>query len=817
MASSNRKPQRKSGQDQARRQSAWTGARASPTYSPSPTPRPQQQQPQPSQPAFPPLSAQRTDPAQERLLTSLAGLTGTTITLRTKSGQHYEAVIASTSPEGDAAGVTLKDAKDLSTLQSKDQLFIPTSQIETWASGPADAPPPVSAPNGDTFRTDTDISQQKNLSRSRELQAWSDDLPPGLDDTLITGGRHGDDVTFGFGSSSSAAWDQFAINEKKFGITTQFDEDFYTTRIDRTGADFKERERKAQKIANEILGSTTSNPHILEERNIVDDSGQSEENKYGAVVRGQGAYVPPGARKGNVGAPTPPSNKNANTEASKAEAAKTEAPKAEVPKVSVNGPDGATVTPPKDASPAPAAAKPPADALPAFRDFVSNEKQRLNQKRMALVKNDMDKRMADLVKFSQSFKLNKPIPEDLVTILAKDENKQQAIRDKSSKDAASIGARAIGSAISTSNMPTRPVVPPSVARLDNRKTLAPVPKPAAALATTQKPTTTSKTAEASKPAGGKPLISMHIQAIPPFKGQKSKPTTPTPPTNGTANGTAAPPANVIKPSVSSTPSNSNNKLNVNASSFRPGSKGPTTTGSPGASASSSPKPKEAVANPPNPFFGAKPIKKGTPVNVKDDFNPFKHNKITEASAITALWPYTGKRYSVMFPPPQHQPQPPHAPPHIQQPPPPPYEEDTAAQRGGGYVYMYPPYAYPGQHMMPGMPPPGPPGAYMPAGPFMQAMPYPPGMPPPNMMYAQPAMGQVPPPGAYMQPPPPGAYPPPNGAGPRPSVPPTPIPAHAHPYYPQSPQLQHAMPYQMMMPPPPGAVPQHYEPGPNGHA
>lgn len=33
-------------------------------------------------------------------------------------------------------------------------------------------------------------------------------------------------------------------------------------------------------------------------------------------------------------------------------------------------------------------------------------------------------------------------------------------------------------------------------------------------------------------------------------------------------------------------------------------------------------------------------------------------------------------------------------------------------------------------MMPGMAPPGPPGAYMP-GPYMQPMPYPPGMPPPN--------------------------------------------------------------------------------------
>ena len=38
------------------------------------------------------------------------------------------------------------------------------------------------------------------------------------------------------------------------------------------------------------------------------------------------------------------------------------------------------------------------------------------------------------------------------------------------------------------------------------------------------------------------------------------------------------------------------------------------------------------------------------------------------------------------------------------------------------------------------------------------------------------------------PPPPGTYPPPpSGQAPRPSVPPTPIPAHAHPYYHHSPQ------------------------------
>ena len=63
----------------------------------------------------------------------------------------------------------------------------------------------------------------------------------------------GDELTFGPGSNNTS-WDQFAANKELFGVTTNFDEDVYTTKLDRSAADFKERERKAQKIANEIIG-----------------------------------------------------------------------------------------------------------------------------------------------------------------------------------------------------------------------------------------------------------------------------------------------------------------------------------------------------------------------------------------------------------------------------------------------------------------------------------------------------------------------------------------------------------------------------------
>ncbi|KAF6757278.1 hypothetical protein DFP72DRAFT_252604 [Ephemerocybe angulata] len=804
------KPQRKGGPEPARRAPAWTGARASPTFSPSHTPRPQNAQPPGAAANFPSLghpNGARPDAARDRVLQSLTGLTGTTVTLTTRTGQRYEGVVGSTSGEGDTTGVTLKDAKDLTTLGAplKDSLFIAATNIDTYTSGPADSKPT----NGDTFRTDTDISAKKGLARERELQAWV----PSIDNSLPST----DEDTFG-AAAMTTSWDQFSANEQLFGVTVNFDEEVYTTKLDRNAPDFKERERKAQRIANEIMGTATTNSHIAEERgHEVDDSGVNEEDKYGAVVRNPNAYVPPGARK-TVSNGGPPAV----------------ATKAEIPKVSVNGPDGNAVAPSqspapsKSSSPAPNAApnKPPADPLPAFRDFVTHEKQRLTQKRQALQKSEMDKRMAELVKFSQSFKLNKPIPDDLVPILAKDEDKQKAIRDKATRDAQSGEARVIGA--STPATASRGVLAPGKLGEAARK---PNPQISASKTVTnnldqppsaaQKPATTSASAtpgaSASKPGDSK-KISMFIQPIPAFRGNKSKlafgatsnaSATPVKITTSGSNGTNANPSvgGPVSPSTAAA-----NRLNVNAPSFR--SKGSVSPSLSAASASVSPKPAhktEPAHATPNPFFGPRVIKKSTPVNVKDDFNPFKHNKVVDASQVAAMWPYSGKRYMQLYPPPPHQPlqHQPHMPPVVSPPmPPQSYEEDPAAQAAAaaaarGYVYAYPPYGYPGQPMMPGMPP-GPPGGYMP-GHFMQPMPYPPGMPPPNAMYS-PAMGQMPPPGAYMSPPP-GAYPPPPNGAQRPSMPPTPIPAHAHPYYHhQSPQMQHAVPYQMMMPPPPAGVP-----------
>lgn len=67
--------------------------------------------------------------------------------MSTKTAQRYEGVVSSTTTEGDTVGVTLKDVKEISKPGAplKELLFIASTNIETWQSGPADA----KAPNGD--------------------------------------------------------------------------------------------------------------------------------------------------------------------------------------------------------------------------------------------------------------------------------------------------------------------------------------------------------------------------------------------------------------------------------------------------------------------------------------------------------------------------------------------------------------------------------------------------------------------------------------------------------------------------------------------
>jgi len=90
--------------------------------------------------------------------------------------------------------------------------------------------------------------------------------------------------------SSQGKFDQFEINQQKFGLKTDYDENSYTTKLNKD--EFTQEEiRRAEKIAKEIEGSDIvsemrNNRHLLEERGKVSlKDNDNEEDLYSAVVR----------------------------------------------------------------------------------------------------------------------------------------------------------------------------------------------------------------------------------------------------------------------------------------------------------------------------------------------------------------------------------------------------------------------------------------------------------------------------------------------------------------------------------------------------
>lgn len=66
-------------------------------------------------------------------------------------------------------------------------------------------------------------------------------------------------------SASSRSWDQFKVNETLFGVKSTFNEELYTTKLER-GPRTRELEEKAMRIAREIEGEETQDLHLAEVR-----------------------------------------------------------------------------------------------------------------------------------------------------------------------------------------------------------------------------------------------------------------------------------------------------------------------------------------------------------------------------------------------------------------------------------------------------------------------------------------------------------------------------------------------------------------------
>ncbi|KAF4551746.1 Ataxin 2 SM domain-containing protein [Elsinoe fawcettii] len=326
--------------------------------------------------------------------------------------------------------------------------------------------------NGSSFRTDVEISGNLDV-REKVLQKWE----PGPEDNSLSLNQ---DESLGSGS-----WDQFAANEKLYNVRSDYDEDMYTTAIDKTNPRYRQIAERADRLAREMEREGES-------RKVV-DSGLDEEDKYSGVRRdtpslgasGPNAYVPPSKRaissKPTVsGAPFDPaiissqlarpgSGSDAtqavdkHTEKLEKEKLDSSAPvvsqsvkEAVAKSLAANSSNGPAdkMTAPRAPSVAEASASAASKAAvdngtnimrnvtDAFKQFSAQEKlrfqqqQRQNQQqRSTHARQEKSVKLNDLKKFSQNFKLHSRVPEDLVPILAKSKEKQESIKAKADQHA----------------------------------------------------------------------------------------------------------------------------------------------------------------------------------------------------------------------------------------------------------------------------------------------------------------------------------------------------------------------------------------------
>lgn len=116
------------------------------------------------------------------------------------------------------------------------------------------------------LQTDADISSSANAP-PRELQPWVSDAPtdgPSRPNGTANGGGR-DSETFGT-VTANIPWDQFETNARLFGTKTSYQEEIYTTKLDRSGSDFKKREKVAEKLASEIVNVRMNDSQISSQR-----------------------------------------------------------------------------------------------------------------------------------------------------------------------------------------------------------------------------------------------------------------------------------------------------------------------------------------------------------------------------------------------------------------------------------------------------------------------------------------------------------------------------------------------------------------------
>ncbi|TYJ38388.1 hypothetical protein E1A91_A05G440300v1 [Gossypium mustelinum] len=235
--------------------------------------------------------------SRDRLVYLTTCLIGHPVEVHVKSGSIYTGIFHATDAENDF-GIILKMARlikdgtlcgyksttefvskapsKILIIPDKELVQIIAKDVAVTRDGFA------SDPQNEKYQEiliDSAISQSRHVEVERELEPWvpdEDDLQcPELENI--------------FDGPWNRNWDQFETNQKLFGVKSTFNEELYTTKLER-GPQTRELEKEAMRIAREIEGEDTQDLHLAEERGVDlhDDFDIDEEMRYSSVYRGRG-------------------------------------------------------------------------------------------------------------------------------------------------------------------------------------------------------------------------------------------------------------------------------------------------------------------------------------------------------------------------------------------------------------------------------------------------------------------------------------------------------------------------------------------------
>ncbi|KAJ1279183.1 hypothetical protein BS78_04G135700 [Paspalum vaginatum] len=228
--------------------------------------------------------------SRDRLIYVLTQLIGHHVDVHVKNGSIISGIFHATNSDKDF-GVVLKMAQVIKDGSARGQryaadvvkkpetMIIPARElVQVVAKDVALGGDELQKGPGHDKRKDLLIDSaisRTHYPEERELERWAPDEGDSECIELEKYDRKG-----------NRSWDQFETNAALFGVKSTFNEEIYTTKLEK-GPHMRELEKHALRIAREIEGEDTKDIHLAEERGLFlgDDLDHDEEIKYSAVRR----------------------------------------------------------------------------------------------------------------------------------------------------------------------------------------------------------------------------------------------------------------------------------------------------------------------------------------------------------------------------------------------------------------------------------------------------------------------------------------------------------------------------------------------------